>query len=59
MRKLSCTITIQIPSLDRLMDYLEGKQQVVIDDLTGQVVSLTASLQKHNTGLDTAIKENT
>lgn len=51
-------LRIEIPAMDRLLDYLEGKQQADIDSLTAQLSALTQRLQTTNTRLETAIKEN-
>ncbi len=52
-------ISVEVPALDRLLDYLEGKKQAEIDSLSAQVNALTLRLQTHRTGLESAIeKEN-
>jgi len=50
-------LLIDIPSIDRLVDYLEGKQQVEIDQLSGQITALTQRLQTHRTALEGQIEK--
>lgn len=50
-------LMIDIPALDRLLDYLEGKQQADIDSATAQLSALAQRLQTTNTRLETATKE--
>lgn len=49
-------IFVDIPSLDRLVTYLEAKQQVEIDGLATQVKVLTNQLVRSSTELNAAIE---
>jgi hypothetical protein len=51
-------ITVQVPALDRLMDYLEGIQQKNIDAATATITAFTARLKQSNDPLTKALKEN-
>ncbi len=52
-------ILVEIPALDRLMDFLDAAQQQEINALNAQVQSLTQRLHNSNTSLDgTIAKEN-
>ncbi len=53
-------IVVDIPALDRLVTFLESREQVQIDALAQRVGQLTAVLTKSNTALLGIIqKENT
>ena len=51
-------ITINIPALDRLVDFLtsQGDQQKQIDSLTTQVTTLTETLNQSSTKLSSAVE---
>ncbi len=51
------TVVIQIPALDRLVTYLETKDQAVVDAATTQVQALTQRLAAANTKLGAAIEK--
>ncbi len=44
-------IVIEIPALDGLLLYLDGKTQQQVDTLTQTVIQLTAELSKANSAL--------
>lgn len=50
------TITIQVPALDRLLDYLQGIQQGNVDAATVQIVALNARLKQSNDRLAVAVQ---
>lgn len=50
-------IVVEIPALDRLMDYLDAQQQGEIDAGAAQVLALTQRLSQSGTQLGTVIKE--
>lgn len=51
------TVTVDIPAITRLVDYLEGAQQKQLDSQSAQITALTQKLQPHTTGLQTAIDQ--
>lgn len=53
------TININFPALDSYVKYLEGEQQKQIDALSETVETLTASLTKSSTGLQSTVDQNT
>lgn len=52
------TIRIDVPALDRLLDYLNGKQQAEIDRLAQETERLTQALQQSTTGLQSTVNTN-
>jgi uncharacterized coiled-coil protein SlyX len=52
-------IVVEVPALDRLMDYLEAAQQEELDLMEEQVRQLTARLSKSQTALQGAITKET
>ncbi len=51
-------ISVEVPALDRLLDYLEGKKQAEINSMSAQVNALTLRLSTHRTGLESAIEKD-
>jgi len=48
------TITVNIPALDRLMNFLEGAQQKEIDALTQRLGTMQSKLAESEARLDKA-----
>ncbi len=49
-------LRIDIPALDRLVDYLNGVNQKQLDALTAQVAGLTVRLKASNDALQVILK---
>lgn len=51
------TLTVEVPALDRLLDWLDASQQDHIDALTAKVVSVTTSLADARKALELKIAQ--
>lgn len=56
--KFPVILRVDIPALDRLLDYLEATQQKEIDALADQVRDLTARLSTTSAELGNSIEGN-
>lgn len=56
--KFPVILRVDIPALDRLMDYLDAARQREIDALADQVRDLTARLSTTSTELGNSIEGN-
>jgi len=50
-------ITVEIPALDRLLDFLEANQQKEIDTLSDQVARATQTLKQSTDRLQKAVSK--
>jgi uncharacterized coiled-coil protein SlyX len=50
------TVRIDVPALDRLVDYLTAKQQTEIDALAARVAQLTQALKQSSTHLEASVE---
>lgn len=50
-------ILVEIPALDRLLDFLEANQQKEVDALGDQIAQATSTLHKSTDRLQKAVKK--
>ncbi len=57
MDRIDINIRVEIPSLDRYINYLEGKGQNVIDALTARLKAANSANEKANSELQQVIND--
>lgn len=55
---LHLVVVVQIPALDRLLNYLEGQQQAQINILEAQAAALIQQLKQHTDALEGAVAKD-
>ncbi len=54
---MGLTLNVRIPALDRLLDYLEARDQSGVDAATALVVALTSRLKDTKNALQTSLNK--